>query len=66
MDTTNTQLSKDFEQDQDQNMAVVGLEALKVVLRERLEGLTSLEVCGNLILESRNCIRVRKVQSSHQ
>ena len=39
-------------------MAVVGLEALKVVLRERLEGLTSLEVWGNLILESRNCAQL--------
>ncbi len=36
-------------------MAVVGLEALKVVLRVRLAGLISLTLWGNLILESRNC-----------
>ena len=35
-------------------MAVVGLLALKVVFMTRLEGLTSLWVWGNLILESRN------------
>lgn len=40
-------------------MAVVGLLALKVVFMTRLEGLTSLWVWGNLILESRNCSRAK-------